>query len=353
MKKLALAVAAAAISSQAMAVEIYSNDTDSLEVYGEIRARFQDKSSQSSEFDGSNTRIGIKGQYGLGNDMYAVGNVRMYGDYNSNADVSFDRGYVGVGHNEFGEVRFGKMPSVHDDLFGYDISWVNGGAAMMGNDQFSTDVVSSAAQYEWNSDSLRVMAQIQGRTDTSTAAEFKIDPEAENDRSSRVDEGYALGATWSSDFGLSLTGAYTAVELVELGEALRSMDVDTFGLEANYAMGNMSFAAAYFTQEAEGNNKRTYHTEATGFGANARFDMDNGIGFYGVYDFVETTSNHIRGGASNKKQEVKDTTYTVGADFWPHQQVVTFVEYAHNKEKNNIGSNDTTDNIAIGARFYF
>ena len=150
MKKLALAVAVAAISSQAMAVEIYNAEDASLEVYGEIRARLRNQSGESSEFDGQNTRIGIKGQYALSNDMYALGNVRMYGDYNSNDSASYDRGYVGLGHNAMGEIRFGKVASIHDDIFDYDISWVYGGNAMMGNDQFATDVASSAAQYEWN-----------------------------------------------------------------------------------------------------------------------------------------------------------------------------------------------------------
>ena len=351
MKKLALAVAVAAISSQAMAVEIYNAEDASLEVYGEIRARLRNQSGESSEFDGQNTRIGIKGQYALGNDMYALGNVRMYGDYNSNDSASYDRGYVGLGHNAMGEIRFGKVASIHDDIFDYDISWVYGGNAMMGNDQFATDVASSAAQYEWNSDSLRVMAQYQTRTDTADDGSLG--------RDSRIDEGYSIGASWASDFGLGLTGAYTTVELVGLGAGMKSVDADTFGLEATYAVGNFSVAVAYFTQDVVGNNsvtKANYNTEATGVGANVRYEFDNGIGLYGVYDYVETTDSNVR--EAGRKQEVEVTTYTLGVDYWPHQQLVTFVEYAHEKDEARFQAdrnhkNIKNDNIAIGARFYF
>ena len=354
MKKLVLAAVVAALSGQAMAVNVYNADDATLDVYGEIRTRVKKEEGTAGKFDGDSTKIGVIGKYDIGNDMYVVGEMRMGGDYNDTdnddadgGEFNFDRGYVGIGHNVYGVVRAGRMPSVHDTMFSHDESYVWGGAAKNGQNAFGTDVASSAGQYEWSNESFKVMAQVQGRT----SYDHEKDP-------TKIKDGYALGGVWMSDLGLDMTIAYTSVELDNNTDATSSInfnggEANSFGIQAKYKTGALTMTAAVYSFEQTAKRKTDFDQEMDSYGLSARYAFANGIGLYGVYDYKDATDNNVK--INNKKLEETTKLFTMGVDFWPHKQFVTFAEVAQEKIEYNTSSikDQETGKYSIGARFYF
>ena len=361
MKKLVLAAVVAALSGQAMAVNVYNADDATLDVYGEIRTRIKKVEGEAGKFDGDSTKIGVKGKYGIGNDMYVVGEMRMGGDFNNTKDsdnggeFNFDRGYVGIGHNAYGVVRAGRMPSVHDTLFSHDESYVWGGSAKNGSNAFGTDVANSAGQYEWSNESFKVMAQVQGHT-SDDATFKKSDKDETLIGSTNIKNGYALGGVWMSDLGLDITTAYTSVELDDKNSTLNVFDggeANSFGVQAKYSINSLTLTAAVYNFEQTAKKKTDFDREINSYGLSARYAFANGIGLYGVYDNKETTDNQPK--VNNKKLEETSKTFTMGVDFWPHKQFVTYAEFAQEKTENNkVDSKDKEiGKYAVGARFYF
>ena len=388
MKKLALALAVTALSSQAMAYNIYDTDGDTLDLYGQIRLRYRFEEENGNRMDGGNTRIGVKGQYAVTPETYVFGDVRMVADWNgtdsdfdktittattpaADNDLTYDRGLVGMGNTKYGEVRAGRMPSVHDIMYGYDISWVHGGTAKNGENYFGTGgETSSLFQYQWTGDNLAVIAQGQDRANTSVElnnVSAITDPQNLK-KTFKIKSGLAMGASYETDFGLGLSTSYTQTELTPDNSADRAhvskLDAKSYGVEATYTYEKLDLALAGFKFKQELTERAVgsidYNVDQSGFGASARYNFTENIAVYTVYDYLKSKTKDDEA-ATHNGRNLRETfkSITLGAQYWPAPQFVTFAEMSHinndtNKFENGQRVKNTSDNdYAIGARFYF
>ncbi len=374
MKKLALAIAVAAMSSQAMAVSLYSSDDASLSLYGEIRTRIQKENGSTAKFDGNNTRFGLLGNYSLTPSTALIGEFRITGDFNNSENsTSFDRGYVGIADDTYGIFRIGRMPSVADRLISYDQSWVYGGVAKSGTSAFGTDIASSSFQWENTYGAITLYAQGQGEANDS--ATFTNNQYLENDNlftsrfTSTIKNGYALGASLATDIGLTMNVAYTTVSLTnkESGTTyLREGEAESFAIGATWAIdNNLDIGVAAFSRKQTANKGGLIASAANniegkqqGFGLSGRYSFDGGISVYGVYDYLKDENTYTTLNVPNDKSlETETNQITLGVDYWVHPQLVTFAEVAEKDMTDNrsksASQDDTTSMFALGARFYF
>ncbi|PSU32523.1 porin [Photobacterium lutimaris] len=330
MKKTVVAAVIGSVvaSASAMAAEVYKSDDLSVNVYGNLRARYETTDNglmgADSTFTGEGTELGLSINYFMDNGMYINGDVLKEFNIIPEDGDGFDDedflkfGSVAIG-GDFGEFRMGRMSAVQDTLAGqYDISWEYGGTANIKSDSAATDRLTNGIQYKIDINDFTVMAQYHTGTESSS-----VD----------IDQAFALGAAWTSNFGLGLSGTYTQSERTE--KSIYGDDKDTsWTLNATYEWQALSLAAMYSDYDFAGD-------EQTGVGAMARYDFPMGFGVYGVYDYVDYDT-----------QNDKLNQYTIGADYWLTSQVVSYMEYADQDfDKTNAGKDDNA--FTIGMRLYF
>ncbi|KLV09203.1 porin [Photobacterium aquae] len=347
MKKTVVAAVIGSViaSASAMAAEVYKSDDMSVSVYGNLRARYETTDNgvmgADSTFTGEGTELGLNMTYFMPNNMYVNGDVLKEFNIIPEDGDGFDDsdflkfGSVAIG-GDFGEFRIGRMSAVQDTLAGqYDITWEYGGTANIKEDWAATDRLTNGLQYKIDVQNFTIMAQYH-TGDEGIDASGAANP----DRGELgIDQAYALGVAWNADFGLGLSGTYTQSERTE--RSIYGDDTDTsWTLNATYEYKALSLAAMYADYDFAGDEK-------TGIGATARYDLPMGVGLYGVYDYVDYDTK------DNKLNQ-----YTIGADYWLTNQVVSYVEYADmsfDDEKTALDGEKMLDDNAftIGMRLYF
>lgn len=136
MKKTLLALSVAALaagSAQAYNFHIDQTGTD-VDFYGSLRAKWESTSNKTNYVNGDVTkehinhavdndgsRFGFKLKQSLGGDFYALGRAewRMRGDAPSQHDfdhVYTRQLYAGFGHKQFGELTYGNMITITDEV---------------------------------------------------------------------------------------------------------------------------------------------------------------------------------------------------------------------------------------------
>ena len=142
MKKTLLALSVAALaagSAQAYNFHVDQTGTD-VDFYGSLRVKWESTSNKTNyvaggeskehinhAVDNNGSRFGIKLKQSLGGDFYALGRAewRMRGEAPSQHD--FDHVYThflyaGFGHKKFGELTYGNMPTITDDVRQTDLA---------------------------------------------------------------------------------------------------------------------------------------------------------------------------------------------------------------------------------------
>ena len=142
MKKTLLALSVAALaagSAQAYNFHIDQTGTD-VDFYGSLRVKWESTSNKTNyvaggeskehinhAVDNNGSRFGIKLKQSLGGDFYALGRAewRMRGEAPSQHD--FDHVYThflyaGIGHKQFGELTYGNMPTITDEVKQTDLA---------------------------------------------------------------------------------------------------------------------------------------------------------------------------------------------------------------------------------------
>ena len=182
-----------------------------------------------------------------------------------------------------------------------------------------------------------------------------VDPERASVRS-----GVGAGLAWQSDFGLGVKAAYTRANLDSVTETLGSngtgvettlnnVTVDSLGAEVDYDIGRFSLAAAafHFDYSLPG-----FGEKQTGFGGRASYTVADPVHVYAVADYLKSSFSPDVAGTVNMTDS-SVTTYTSGVDYWPHKQVMSFVEFSHQVDKADGGSKEENLSMAVGARYYF
>ncbi|MCL6269462.1 porin [Sansalvadorimonas sp. 2012CJ34-2] len=326
MKKLVLAAAIAAVAGNAMAFEAYNADGTTVSISGEVRTLISntENDNKGAKFDMGGSKLAVSISHKLSDDLTAEGFMRFAADLNDgSAKLGVDKGYLALGSAQYGKVSIGVVGTAYDDLMGgYDASVNFGGAAKLGADTNGAGGLQNGINYTWSNDSMTVVADygLEDKETTTTIDSF----------TGKLDKTYGLGASWTSDFGLTLTGAYGAAKLDnETTEATAK----AYGFEADYSFGAFSVGAIINKSEEKAGDTKI---EKRGFGTGAAYSfLDNGTAYAG-YNVVKT-----------KGADDKTKTYNAGVQYMVHPQVKVFADIAQTKAA------EKTNEYALGARVYF
>ncbi|MCL6270451.1 porin [Sansalvadorimonas sp. 2012CJ34-2] len=389
MKKSVLAAAVAAVAGNALAVDVYNQDGATLNIFGEVKSTYSntEKDDKGTKFSMSGSKLGAYAKYDLDNGFYVKGYLRFSFDLNESGNVELSKGFIEAGSDETGSLTLGRHGSVHGDIFDYDQSWAFGGDAKNGENIFGTGSIESGLVYKWSNNGFTFMAQHStDEEDTySLQTETKHGEATNNDQryKGNLDKTMAFGGVWDSDFGLSLKAAYTTATLNKLEKKewksgkwvwekfADSKDVKAVstGVQAGYSFGDVSLAAAFFRFNYQADRKQDLDVDHNSFGLSAKYKLDDKLNLYTVYDSIEIKSKYpnVKNASDNLvKGEAETKTFTLGLDYSPHKQVVTFVEFAQvdtdfkdkYKYRNSDGielvaKSSKASKYAFGARVYF
>ncbi|WP_417883819.1 porin [Vibrio rumoiensis] len=230
-KLLALAVAAAAVSTAASAATIYKDDTSTLNMGGrvEVRANFSDankdqNANDNTYKDASRVRLNIEGIQKYNDDLSFYGfteyelsdNGKQGGD---NTAMNMRYLFAGIQTN-FGDVYYGHQDTSFTYLTNFTDVAENFSGSINEYNAATADRADNVLRYALSVDRLTVQAHIQGNSDADGAV-------------SRDNNGYGIIA------------AYKLTDSLELGAGWASADGNTTSGQAGQDTGkNQTYTAA-------------------------------------------------------------------------------------------------------------
>ena len=138
-KKLLATVVASLVAGQAMALEVYNDDTTSLSIGGRVGIKAEKAEGSNVGMKNDSSRINFKFAHKLGNGWTGHGvaewgfNAKDEYDVLGNKEDTFSNrlGFVAVDHDTYGKITAGKSWSVMHDVNGWtDVYAIGGGKAM-------------------------------------------------------------------------------------------------------------------------------------------------------------------------------------------------------------------------------
>lgn len=136
-KKLLATVVATMVAGQAMAVEVYNDETTSLSIGGRVGFQTHKENGKKAEAGNDSARINFKFAHQFDNGWSGHGvaewGFRALDEYTdgAKADTFFNRlGYVGLSNEEVGSITAGKNWSVMYDVAGWTDTYAIGGSTL-------------------------------------------------------------------------------------------------------------------------------------------------------------------------------------------------------------------------------
>lgn len=368
-KTLAALIVGAFAASAANATVIYDNEGTKVEFDGSIRLI-----AEKTNFDGgkksdgsfkhthsalrnAGTRFGLTVNHDLGDGYYALGRFEARFDgkdekvdsvttkkdkqgnreyvVNKNKDVNTDafgklvtkRVYVGFGHKDFGEIRFGRQLTLADDLStANDYKY-----GILNKEDYIPTEGNSVIRYDYKGiEGLDVGASYQfaeTRTDNYEVKDGTLENAAQ------------VGATYEANnviakFGYGRTNIKT--------DTSKKHHIDGFLASLGYDFGGFiaSVDGGYAKEKENGFNTKRFYV-SPGF----QFQVTDASSIYGNYKYEQEKDHE---GAKEKTHG-----FLLGVDYKLHKHVVTYLEgkYQVTKEYDKNGhfvDNTTARDKAIG-----
>lgn len=363
-KTLAALIVGAFAASAANAAVVYDNEGTKVEVGGSIRLilestnkGYKDKVGVDAKVrthtglrnDGS--RFNFKVKHDLSSGYYALGNVEVRldgkyqvvekGEYKADAKedgfghLNVKRAYVGIGHKEHGEVRFGRQVTIADSLvIAHDYSY-----GLIEKGDYVPYQGNSVIRYDYKGiDGLQLGAGYQFAEDRND--EYEVED-------GKVSNSTQFGALYEKDgviaklaFGRTNYKTSAASDKKHRDGILASFGYEFNGLTLSLDGG---YAKTKFTT-APKTEKRFF--VSPGF----QYQVTELSSVYGNYKYERVTEK-------NNSKDVEHG-FLLGADYKLHKQVVAYVEgkYVAAKEYNQQGQKTGTTKdkaIGVGMRVYF
>jgi outer membrane protein OmpU len=332
-KLIALAVAAASISSVATAAEVYSDETSSLAVGGRFEARAvladventAQTKTNSEVSDKSRVRINVAGKTDITEDFYGVG---FFEKEFSSADSDNDEtryAYAGVG-SQYGQLVYGKADGSLGMITDFtDIMAYHGNEA--GNKLAAADRtdnnLSYVGSFDINGDNLTVKANyVFGGSDEN--------------------EGYSAAAMYAMDMGLGFGAGY--------GEQDGQDDQDKTGKQAfgaiSYTISDFYFSGLYQDSRNTVVNGNLID-ESTGYEFAAAYT-------YGKAVFITTYNVLDDSNASGDASDLKDSI-AIDGTYYFNKNFRTYASYKFNLLDANGSTTkaQASDEFVLGARYDF
>ncbi|MBD1573681.1 porin [Vibrio sp. S17_S38] len=255
---LALAVAAAAISTATSAATIYKDDTSTLNMGGrvEVRANFSDANKTDADDnqykDASRVRLNIGGEQKLNEDVSFIGFTEFEVTENSDPvgdDTNINTRYLfaGVQSQTYGALTYGHQDNAFTYLTNFtDMAEVFSGYINEYN-VATSDRANNVLRYAYSQDKLTIQASVQGDSDSDGT------PLTQNADGYGVIASYAF--TDSLEFGLG----YASTDANGAGDdQIGTGDNNTYTAALKYSNNGIYLAATY-----EGGTVSTADTSAT------------------------------------------------------------------------------------------
>ncbi|MGO2497996.1 MAG: porin [Vibrio litoralis] len=235
MKKtlLALAVAAASVSTAASAATIYKDDTSTLNMGGrvEVRANFSDANKTAADDnqykDASRIRLNIGGEQKLNEDISFIGFTEFevtedQSDATNTDDALFNTRYLyaGVTSQTYGALTYGHQDNAFTYLTNFtDMAEVFSGYINEYN-VATSDRANNVLRYAFNTEKLTIQASVQGDSDSDGTA-----------------------VTQNAD-GFGVIGSYKFTDNLEFGLGYAQTDANGVGLDTTSTGDNNTYTAA-------------------------------------------------------------------------------------------------------------
>lgn len=244
MKKtlLALAVAAASVSTAASAATIYKDDTSTLNMGGrvEVRANFSDANKTAEDDnmynDASRVRLNIGGEQKLNDDISFIGFTEFEiteNDAPVGDDAAFNTRYLyaGVTSQTYGALTYGHQ----DNAFTYLTNFTDNAEVFSGYineyNVATSDRANNVLRYAFNTEKLTIQASVQGDSDSDGSS---VD---------WADTGVKVPVTQNAD-GFGVIAAYKITDAIELGLGYAQTDANAGGDDQFSTGDNNTYTAA-------------------------------------------------------------------------------------------------------------
>ncbi|UJF19691.1 porin [Vibrio sp. SS-MA-C1-2] len=359
MKRTLLALLVAATASNAMAANIYQNDTTSVGLKGEIDATMSKSSIDGAEAGAKddldadvdmwakiqmdinhkiNDTFGLKGSFEIESDS---GYSNPFSKYNlSNADLSEDKGnsmkaddvYVALSMGDNWVAAAGEIGDVGDSLDAITIDNTNEGLGFM--DDYN------AASVESRGHAIGVKGKVAGVT---VVADTYFNQDTD------VDQSYGISAEYD-------IAGFTVGATYQGGQKVADVDYYNTGVAVGYAIGNFSAKVNYVAFEgygfANGESANADNAEGNQVGLSAAYQIQNARVYFSgglaSADAVDTEGNELSQGDTDL------SFFTVGTDYQITNNLTAFVEYSQANYDYDIDQEDTTQQFGImGVYFTF
>ncbi|VEB23526.1 porin [Avibacterium volantium] len=359
MKKTLLALAVAAVATSASAATVYKNDTSKVDVSGSVRValgKFGDEQRGDLRNDGS--RLWVKAEHDLQNGLKALGGLELRFDNidnydsmtsaqqaqakakNTFANPRVRQLFAGLALSDVGQVTFGKQETTLDSVQLSDFTYIWGGNNNL-NDFADKSIKFKSA--EWSGFSFGLDYAF-GRSNKDRSASGSPD--------AKLKYGYGASLFYSNNFtddlALNLAAGY-GVDRKDDDRTTNTVAKDTsWRTSAQIVYGPASFGVEYGQTVSKENGVKTETNKSLLVGAK--------------YQVMEPTDVYVQWQRNQEKDELISTgnketenVYIVGADYKFSNNVVTFVEYAHLKTKDNANpvNKSKESKYAVGLRVYF
>ncbi|MET4696457.1 porin [Endozoicomonas lisbonensis] len=363
-KKLLATVVASLVAGQAMALEVYNDDTTSLSIGGRVGLVAEKANGKKAEMNNDSARLNMKFAHKFDNGWTGHGvtewGFRAQDEYKGGekSDTFFNRlGFVGLSHDEMGSIHAGKNWSVMYDVSGWTDMYAIGGGNAMGiyNGRNGGDTDGSARaddvlQYRNSFGGLNVGAQYQLAGDTQFSET--------HGRTFKRNEGYGIALSYDLPMGLSLGATYSETKYKdEKGTDFAGQDKaksTTFGVKFD---NEMVYAAAMY---GEFRNVTSVDSgldqKSTGIELFAQLNLPqvmDGFAVYTGYNQLDADkAQKNKGKNSTTKTDAQFKEYALGAVYKTGPMQFAF-EWATSRDKDVAGNKDKDDTYSIQARYYF
>ena len=353
-KKILAAAVAATAASQAMALEVYNDEVNSVSIGGRVGFYVGDHEARDGaglENDGS--RINFKFAHDFQNGW--VGSSVIEWGYNPQGDDDlelFNRlGNVSLAHDTYGAFTGGKMYSAYWDVASWtDIFAVVGDASKAtsvlytSHGALGTGRADDAIKYSNSFGGLNVAATYQFEADESLEASTPV-----SDESFALDreEAYSVSASYDFPFGLSLGAAYNKAEITNKYIGPANIDVKATLGAAKFTSGDFMLATTYGRYE-------NY------FYADLFLDKLDAFEFVGEYQLDAVVEGlKLQAGYTLNEGELALTNAEIEEEGYAVAGVLTkgpiefAVEYSDSTETDIAGREVDSDAVVGSVRYYF
>lgn len=348
-KKLLATLVASLVAGQAMALEVYNDDVNSLSIGGKIGFKTIKSNGADADMKDASPRINFK--YAHKFDSGWTGSAVAEWGFratDNNGDTFFNRlGNVGLSHASYGSFTAGKAWSVTSDVSGWTDQFAIGGGNAMGvysgpenGDTDGTARADDVIQYRKSFGGLNVGIQYQ------LAGEAVVD--------NKRDSGYGVALSYDLPMGLSVGATYNQTKYEkEMGvlPAYNGSDkAKSATVGAKYKNEALYLAATYGqfenkTSVIEG----TLDKESTGIELYGKLALPQVVdGFYLQSGFNQLTADKNY----TEKTDAQFSDYMVGAIYETGPMQFAF-EYTRGEKVAVDGKKDFDDTYAVQAVYYF